>query len=164
VDVDGDGVANWVEILAGTNPSSPDESVATHERIQRVISCNVCHTSVSQYAAPGEDRAPHNAFGDALEELGDQGGARRGARRGRGREQNRGADRDGPSEPIEPRLKRLKGRDTDRDKVKNWDEISVFHHPADPDDTPDEASVAAARERLRARRKSDEGFGKVHER
>ncbi len=167
IDLDGDTIPNWVEILAGTNPSQPNERTDTHEQILRVISCKLCHTSISKRSQPGKNRAPHNAFGALLEKAGNKernGKGRKGKNR-KGRSQagrNRNTQDSDATIPIAPRLKKAHRRDTDRDKVKNWDEIITFHHPADQDDTPSEEEVKSAKEKQRTRRKEDEGFGKIH--
>ncbi|NOS99237.1 MAG: hypothetical protein HOP29_01265 [Phycisphaerales bacterium] len=146
VDVDGDGILNWVEILAGTNPSQTDSRNPSHERIDRVVSCQLCHESASSGGGDGE-RAPHNAFGKALSGLGPKSG---------------GGGNDRANHPILPRLKSRERSDTDKDKVKDWDEVLLFYHPADADDVPDAEAVKDAKRADRDRRKGDEGYGKVH--
>jgi hypothetical protein len=145
VDVDGDGIPNWVEILAGTNPSQTDSRNPSHDRIDRVVSCQLCHESAQSGGGDG-DRAPHNAFGKALRGLGPK---------------SVGAD-DRANHPILPRLKSRERSDTDKDKIKDWDEVLLFHHPADAADVPNAEAVKDAKRADRDRRKDDEGFGKVH--
>lgn len=147
VDLDGDGILNWVEILAGTNPSQTDSRNAMHDRIDRVVGCQLCHESVASGGNAGE-RAPHNAFGEALKGLSPKSGGGGGER---------------ANHPILPRLKSREKADTDKDKVKDWDEILLFSHPADAADAPHADSVKEFKRADRDRRKADEGYGKIHD-
>ena len=143
IDVDGDGIPNWVEILAGTNPSEPGGLTDHQERIQRVVACTLCHLSVTAFGSTPEERAPHNEFGAALAKLARQ----------KSTDEN---------QPILPRLERHRAKDTDRDKARDWDEITIFHHPAGADDTPAAEAIKAYKEMQRQRRKNNDGFGTVH--
>lgn len=66
-DLDDDGVPNWIEILAGTNPAKKDSTPLSMnvERIKSAVSCTACHVSVN---GPGEGLAanPHNELGKRL--------------------------------------------------------------------------------------------------
>lgn len=145
-DVDGDGIQNWVEILAGLNPSEKDESGDQTERIISVVSCHLCHTAVNEPGATQAERAPHNQFGAALAD------------------QNRGQrdqGRDGRLDILD-RLKRVKSRDSDDDSVRNWDEIVLFYSAGDKNDVPSEEDVESIAKERKRRRPSKEGFGRDH--
>lgn len=68
-DVDGDGVRNWIEILAGKNPADPGSKPPKKvvERIERVVSCSICHSATN---LPGKEEGlqanPHNELGTLL--------------------------------------------------------------------------------------------------
>jgi len=66
-DIDADGVANWIEILGGSNPGNSNSvpPPADVERIKTAVSCTTCHVSVN---GPGEGLAanPHNDLGKRL--------------------------------------------------------------------------------------------------
>jgi hypothetical protein len=155
-DVDGDGILNWVEILAGTSPSEPDERNELHERIERVISCTLCHTSVSDFPVPGREQAPHNAYGNALADAGER-------KVKRNRKRSKPRDDDSAAIPILPRIKSTRGKDADRDKAKNWIEIQLFRHPADASDTPSSEDIAKVKEAKRKSGKRSSGFGEDHD-
>ncbi len=151
IDVDGDGVANWIEILAGTDVSTAGDRTEQHERIERVIGCTLCHESVAAFPRPGVERAPHNAFGDALENP----DPRRAKRRS-------GNSSDTEDEDILERLKRSRRTDSDKDRIKDWDEVMLFYHPADKDDTPSRDLVKQFKQHLKDRKKNGGGFEPAH--
>ncbi len=148
MDVDGDGLANWIEILAGTDPSSKSEKNELHARIENTVNCHLCHESVNRFAGNREDRAPHNAFGKTL---------RAKKRKGRRNDGKR-------SKSIVQRIAKTRTKDTDRDGIKDLDEIITFHHPADKTDTPEKNAVKTARKRVKTRRKPKDIYGKIHTR
>lgn len=150
IDIDSDGITNWIELLANTNPSVADERNKMHDRIERVISCKLCHVSVAAFPQPGRERAPHNAFGDSLKDDDSKRAKRR-------RRKSINADDD-----ILARLKQSRRTDSDKDRIKDWDEITTFHHPADKDDTPDRDLVKQFKKHLKTHKKSGGGFEPAH--
>ncbi len=68
-DIDGDGVRNWVEILAGKDPADDKNKPSRKqiERIERVVSCSICHSATN---LPGKEEGlaanPHNELGALL--------------------------------------------------------------------------------------------------
>ncbi|HEY3244605.1 MAG TPA: hypothetical protein VGM03_14790, partial [Phycisphaerae bacterium] len=162
LDVDGDGVPNWIEILSGRDPSvkepGPEGAAAEGaappvERVTSLMKCTLCHIRVDAVAGPGKSRAPHNAFGKSLTEFDAKGHRLHGA-----------AAKQADAEDVEilKRLDLIANEDADADQFPNWTEIRTFHHPADAADKPTPAEIKALRQNEAQRRKQDEGFGKVH--
>ncbi len=170
VDIDSDGTLNWVEILAGTDPSDPNSVPNEGDpalrdlrtRVESVVSCRLCHTRDATDLK--RDDAPHNDFGEALAALaeGPAAGARPGqSPAGRGRGGAASARGDVPLDIVE-RLLKVQHQDADRDRARNWDEIAAFHHPADPADAPTADEVQAVRAAAAALKRGDVGFGRFH--
>jgi len=166
LDVDGDGVPNWVELLAGSSPAEkksvppqPEKERVTPmaERITEAIDCRLCHIRTDAPAGDGRSRAPHNAFGVELARLGELLEKRR---LPRSTAEARG-DTDYEPAPahILARLAHLEKRDADHDGVRNWDEIRLYHHPAERDDRPDREKIRALRETAGRPFTKDEGLG-----
>ncbi len=160
IDIDGDGIANWIEILASTSPSAGNDRNDTHSRIERVITCKLCHESVAAFPQPGRERAPHNAFGESLKNH-DSGKSDR-QNRGSGKARRRRKKSSDTGDDILIRLKKSRRTDADKDRVKDWDEITTFHHPADKTDTPPRDLVKQLKKHLRSRRNNGAGFEPVH--
>ncbi len=158
-DVDADGVANWIEILTGRDPSAAEDSqqpaagFPTVERVTTFVQCTICHIRVDAVAGPGKSRAPHNPFGKTLTEF-DAKGKRL---RGRAIEKADAEDVD-----FAQRLDVIAKEDADLDSAFNWDEISSLHSPFDKTDRPTLAETKALRQNQADRRKNDEGFGQIH--
>jgi hypothetical protein len=158
-DVDADGVANWIEMLSGRDPSAADETsppvdgFPTVERVSTFVQCTICHIRVDAVAGPGKSRAPHNAFGKTLTEF----DARGKRLRGKAIEKADAEDVD-----FAQRLDVIAKEDADLDSATNWDEISTLHSPFDKSDRPNSDETKAMRQDQADRRKSDEGFGQFH--
>ena len=168
VDIDGDNVLNWVEILSGTDPSDPssvpkikpsdEEPNPIGRRIQTVIDCKLCHTSVDTTGP--EDKAPHNPFGESIAKLdAPPPGARPGARPGAG-------NRAPPAQPqptdFLKRFRNVANQDLDKDKTRNWEEIATFHAPSDPNDFPTKDEIENLKVREALIRRLQAGFGRQH--
>ncbi len=67
-DADGDGIENWVEILAEANPGDPDDKPSENriKRVRYVMSCKICHTGNNLPGKIGREANPHNEFGELL--------------------------------------------------------------------------------------------------
>jgi hypothetical protein len=161
LDIDGDGVANWIEILSDRDPSvkapvpaaPADGSVPLVQQVTALVKCTLCHIRVDAVAGPGKSRAPHNPFGKSLTEFDAKG------RRVRG---TAAKQADAEDVNILKRLDAVANEDADRDEVPNWTEVRTFHHPADAADKPAAVEIKALRQNEAERRKQDEGFGKIH--
>mgnify|MGYP002623643661 CR=1 FL=1 len=163
LDVDGDGVQNWIEILAGSDPANaevkPDPAGSRSappisERIAELISCKLCHIRTDAPAGPGRSRAPHNLFGIELAKLNEEDPTSDSKARTGG--WNRAADQ--PAD-ILLRLESIGRHDADRDRISNWDEIRLFHHPGDRKDRPNRMAVNTLRAAERSGRPKDAGLG-----
>lgn len=157
-DVDADGVANWIEILAETDPSNgrdkPDAELA--QRIEKTIDCRLCHTATG---LPGEGLAanPHNALGKLLAKTYAK---RRGRRPPRGKEAVRAA---AERTPILQRLSLARKKRPKKSKATYWQKIRLLHAPADPEDKPSAAALKAfkkqaARQKRRKSRDPNRGL------
>jgi hypothetical protein len=155
-DIDGDGVLNWVEILAGSDPSNAEdppnrgkspEFTALRTKIETVVSCALCHVD-AEVKPIGADKAPHNPLGEALAKLA---APKPGVR-----------PADAAPPPVMTRFKSLENVDTDKDKARNWHEIVTFHSPTDAADTPTDEELKAVRKMLQDLLKPNGGFGRVH--
>jgi hypothetical protein len=126
-DVDGDGVPNWVEILARKSPANekekPDDETA--ERIQAVVSCNICHKD----AGEGRGRKPHNEFGELLARSGRA--AKGAAKSNNDREARRSAERTS----ILTRLSQARTKKPKGSAATFWQRLRLLHAPADTGDT-----------------------------
>ncbi len=149
-DVDQDGVANWIEILAGANPADPADTpdAATAERIDAVVSCKSCHKQVN-LPGGGLKANPHNPHGALL--------ARtlprvRGRRAPRGKEAIREA---AEAIPILTRLALIRTRKPRGSRATYWEKLRLLHAPAEVSDKPDPKALAAFRRAaIRQKRKS----------
>ncbi len=157
-DVDGDGVPNWVEILAHANPGDvkdrPDP--ATVGRITKVISCKICHTANN---LPGEGLAanPHNELGRLLAATVD--------RKKPGRAPAGQAERRAAAErtPILRRLSIIKNKGPGIGGASYWQRLRLLHAPVDPADrvTPGELKafkLQLSRQRRAKTRDPELGF------
>lgn len=177
VDIDGDGVLNWVELLCGTDPSSAASAppmaraeAATptlRERVENVVSCTLCHLGPA--AELRKDDAPHNTFGQTLARLAEA--STPPVPPGRG-SPGRTPPSAGPggaapasAKPLDiwERIQKIRLHDSDHDKARDGDEIATFHHPADGNDVAAEAEIKALRERLAALRRGETGYGRHHD-
>lgn len=130
-DVDGDGVLNWIEVLADTNPADAKDKPApeTALRIETVISCKLCHRATN---LPGEGLAanPHNELGDLLSKTYVK--------------RSRAANPRSPDEaraaaervPILTRLSMIRKKRPKKSRATYWHKIRLIHGPADSDDNP----------------------------
>ncbi|MFQ5424017.1 MAG: hypothetical protein ACE5F9_08555 [Phycisphaerae bacterium] len=156
-DVDRDGVANWIEILANSNPADAKDTpnAETARRIERVISCKLCHRATN---LPGEglEANPHNELGAFLAKTFVR---RRGRRAPKDAEQVRSA---AERTPILTRLSMIRKKRPKRSRATYWEKIRLLHAPADSHDTPSRAALRAFRKdaaRQRRRKTRDAGRG-----
>ncbi|HKQ47682.1 MAG TPA: hypothetical protein VJZ71_06415 [Phycisphaerae bacterium] len=133
-DVDGDGVPNWVEILARKSPANAKDKpdAETAERIQSVVSCNICHKD----GGPGEGRGrkPHNEFGELLAKTG------RGAKGAPKAKDDREARKSAERVSILARLLQVRTKKPKGSAATFWQRLRLLHAPADAIDkvTPEE--------------------------
>lgn len=148
LDIDGDKVPNWIEVLSASNPADR-ESVPEPALMQRIINhvdCGLCHEATDvPVSQPDQSRAPHNDFGKQLANFKKKSARARGSR---------------ASETIAimERLEGIGKRDLDRDGVRNWEEVLLFFDPADREDSPTKAQIRSLRRRMHART-SEPGMG-----
>lgn len=146
-DVDGDGVPNWVEILARKSPANakekPDDETA--ERIQSIVSCNICHKE----GAPGEGRGrkPHNEFGELLAKT--AGGAKGAAKPKDDREARKSAER----RPILARLSLIRTKKPKGSAATFWQKLRLLHAPADVKDKVTAKEVKEFKKETAARKR-----------
>lgn len=125
-DVDGDGVPNWVEILAESNPGDKENKPSQKriERVEQVVSCKICHEQINVAGKIGRSANPHNDFGDilALTNDPDDNEARVEADRRR-----RAAERI----PILKRISFNKRKKPKGDKATYWERLRLMYLPTD---------------------------------
>ncbi len=151
-DVDGDGVPNWIEILAGASPANKDHAPSPPEveRIASSVSCTACHTSVN---GPGEGLAanPHNELGKRLATTFV---VKKGAREPRpvGKEAiAEAAERT----PILTRLEMVKTKKPKGGKVTFWERLLLRYPTVDAKKEPSARDLAEfKRERVRQKKKT----------
>lgn len=157
-DIDGDGVPNWVEILARANPADPKNKPAQAriERVERVVTCNICHTQTNLPGKQGLEANPHNTFGELLSETTRE---KPGATPGTERDKQRSAERI----PILKRIELTRKRKPKGGKATYWEKLRLMRLPADEDDNPSKESLMsfrkrAARQRSKTKRDSTRGM------
>ncbi len=149
-DVDNDGVANWIEILASANPADPTDTpdAATARRIEAVVSCKICHRQVN-LPGGGLKSNPHNVHGALLA---------RTLLRVRGRRAPRGKDairEAAEAISIVTRLALIRTKKPRGSRATYWEKLRLLHAPADASDKPDPKALAAFRKVvMRQKRKS----------
>lgn len=157
-DADGDGVANWVEILAGTNPGDPNQAPikATVDKLEKVVSCTMCHVSVN---GPGEGLAanPHNDMGKALATTVLP---KKGEKRPVGAEAIREA---AERVPILARLVKIKNKKPRKGNATYWERLLLRVPPADEGVQPGAKELAElkrrqARQKHKSRKQEDRGL------
>jgi len=140
-DVDQDRVPNWVEIVAGTDPSDAKSTPerAAVERIEKVVSCTLCHKATG---LPGEglEANPHNAFGALLAETLKP---RPGTPPPKTREAIRAA---AERLPILTRLGLVASKKPRGGKATYWERILLLVSPAEAEE-PEKAALAELRKR-----------------
>lgn len=175
VDLDQDGVLNWIEILCGADPADPKSTPAhrasendpptLRDRVEAVISCNLCHSEPEDNL--GEEHAPHNAFGALIERMKPAAPPGRPGQRppsgppGGSPGSGLNAGDAGDSDFLR-RFEAALQMDADKDRVSSGQEIFSFHQPADKDDAPTEDEAKAARDKLLAKRRKEAGFNPAH--
>lgn len=150
-DVDRDGVANWIEILGGTNPGRDDSvpPAAEVQRIKSAVSCTTCHTLVN---GPGEGLAanPHNELGKKL-------ATTFVTKREKGRPVARPVGPEAIAEaaertPILTRLAMNKTKKPKNGKATFWERLLMRRSTIDPKQEPTSRELSALR-REQGRRK-----------
>ena len=141
-DIDGDGVANWVEIMAGTNPADardkPDPVL--RERIEKVVSCSICHAGTNLPGATPLESNPHNELGKLLARAADpKDRARTG---GDPKALREAAER----VPILKRFRLIAMKPTGSGRPSAWDKLVLFYAPADASATPTREEMKELRE------------------
>ncbi len=156
-DVDGDGVLNWIEILAETNPADKDDKPAVDrvKHIEAVISCKLCHRATN---LPGEGLAanPHNEFGELLSTTYVK---RSGRKNPRGPDAERAA---AERTQILTRLSLVRKNRPKKSKATYWQKIRLLHGPADPDDNPSREELRSFKKQIKrqkGRSKRDPNLG-----
>lgn len=163
-DIDGDGVRNWVEVLAGKNPADAADkpSERRRERIERVITCTLCHEQTNLPGKSGIDANPHNPFGRLLARTFVIG---KGDRKPVAPEAvSAAAERT----PILARLEAVRSKKPPRGRATYWQRIRLLRSTVDASDEPSEKQLAAfrkqaARQRTRRHRDPERGlYGDAH--
>ncbi len=145
-DIDGDGVPNWVEIIAGASPADPASvpSAKRIERVERVVGCTICHSETRIPGKQGLDANPHNAFGKVLARTLDTPDAKH--------LPNAELRSQAERLPILKRIALSRKTRPPHSKVTYWEKLRLMRAPADPDDNPDPAHVKRLRKRGAAQR------------
>lgn len=145
-DVDGDGVANWVEILAHTSPANKKDTpeAALAARITAAVSCRMCHTATDQLGV-GQEANPHNELGALLAKTVEK------------KSSNRPKDADAIRQQAEavPILRRLaltKVKRPPKSAASYWHRIRLYRSTTDLGDAPTREAVQKFRNGI-ARRK-----------
>lgn len=151
-DIDGDGVPNWVEILARANPADA-ENKPTQERIERVkqvVACTICHSQTNLPGEQGIDANPHNAYGALLAETTDNKKDKPATQADR----RRSAER----VPILKRIELARKKKPKGSKATFWEKLRMMRRPADASDEPSPDGLKSFRKRAaqqRSKRKRD---------
>lgn len=145
-DVDGDGVANWVEILAHTNPANKKDTpeAALAARITSAVSCRMCHTASKQQGV-GLEANPHNEFGALLARTIETKGSKRPTDPEAIRQQAEAL-------PILRRLSLTKVKRPPKSAASYWQRIRLYRSTTDPSDAPTREAVQELKKEI-ARRK-----------
>lgn len=153
-DIDGDGVPNWVEILAGADPASAEHRPKPKraERITRVVSCKLCHTANHLPGKDGVAANPHNAFGELLATTFDL------PRRRRRPKTDAAVRAAAERTPILRRLVKIRKKRPRKSRATYWQKIRLLRAPADPDDNPTSKALKRFKKKAahqRSKRKRD---------
>lgn len=147
-DVDGDGVANWIEILAKTNPGTkkdtPDRTRV--EEIEAAISCKMCHKATN-LPGIGLDANPHNELGEILSKTLDP----KGPRKPDSGEAVRAA---AEAIPILKRLSMIKAKRPPKSPATYWQRIRMLRSTCDPGDAPPLEMVKKFRKGIAAQKRA----------
>ncbi len=148
-DVDGDGVANWIELIAGANPGDAKDkpTAESRERVQRVVACGMCHTGTNLPGSTPLESNPHNELGRLLARTIEPKDA---ARIGKDSSALREA---AEIVPILRRFRLTAMKPTGSGKPNAWDKLVLLYSPGDASATPTKAEMTDLRER-RANRKN----------
>lgn len=152
-DIDGDGIPNWIEILAGASPADPKSVPAPKrvERVRRVISCSICHTQTHLPGKQGLEANPHNEFGELLSvTTGEKNKSSEDAQSNR----RRAAER----LPILKRIELTRKKKPRGGKSTYWEKLRLMRSPADSEDNPSKENLASFRKRAarqRSKKKRD---------
>lgn len=149
-DIDGDGVPNWVEVLAGSSPGDATAVPADtlRQRVEAVVSCKACHIDNNLPGASGLASNPHNDLGKLLARTVDP----------KDRPKP-GTDADAVREKAarEPILKRFKlaaMKPAAGGKPSYWEKLLLFCAPADAKDEPGKEEVLDLRRFLKRQKSS----------
>jgi len=128
LDVDGDGIENWVEILAEANPGDPDDKPSENriKRVRFVMSCKICHTGNNLPGKLGREANPHNEFGELLAVTDDPTDRKR---RVSPSERRSAAER----VPILRRIALNEHVKPDGERATYWERLRLMYLPVDPD-------------------------------
>lgn len=146
-DVDGDGVPNWVEILAGTNPGKKNDFPGKKEtsHITEVVSCKICHTATG-LPGDGLKANPHNELGMLL--------ARTIPKRHASKPNSDAAIHLAAERTsILKRFELIKAKRPKRSRATFWEKIRLIHAPADADDNPKQDELQLFRKTCRAQKR-----------
>ncbi len=148
-DVDADGVANWVEILAKTNPSDGDDTPKEEavDRIYNVVSCKVCHEAMNLPDKRGLAANPHNEFGGLLFKT---------FKLEKGEKRPKGADevhQSAARTPILTRLAKVRKKKPKGSDASFWHQLRLLHAPGDSQDVPTSEELESFQADAKAQRK-----------
>lgn len=158
-DIDGDGVPNWVEILARSNPADAavKPSEKRIERVRRVVSCKICHIDTNLPGKRGLAANPHNAFGKMLSETT---GSKGGNGNATAAERHRAAERI----PILKRIELTMRKRPKGSRATYWEKLRLMRLPADEADQPSPRALKSFRKwaaAQRSKKKRDPARGMI---
>ncbi|MFQ5490654.1 MAG: hypothetical protein ACE5GE_08025 [Phycisphaerae bacterium] len=148
-DVDEDGVANWVEILAGTSPadadSTPDEQAV--DRVYATVSCKTCHRALNLDGKRGLEGNPHNELGALLRKTFK-------LARGKPRPKNKEDRAEAAQQtPILARFMKIRSKKPKGVDASYWQQLRMLHHPTDESDLPDTEELEIFKAQAKAQKR-----------
>ncbi len=159
-DVDGDGVPNWIEVLAGKSPADAADvpSEKKRARIERVVSCTICHDQTNLPGKSGIEANPHNPLGKLLAStyILDRGEKKPAAPSAI----QAAAERT----PILARLELVRKKKPPKGRATYWQRIRMLRSSVDPAEEPSSRQLAAFKKQAaaqRSRRKRDPELGLI---
>lgn len=157
LDVDADGVPNWVEILAESNPGDKKDRPSDKriERVQQVVSCKICHTANHVPGAIGRAANPHNELGELLALTDDPDDIKK---RVTADERRSAAER----VPILKRIAINKRKRPDGDRATYWERLRLMYLPIDKEKETSKKRLMSLRKQIiaqKSKRRRDPSLG-----
>lgn len=144
-DVDGDGVADWVEILAGSSPAdkSKKPDAELERRVKEVVSCRLCHAETGR-PGKGLEANPHNDLGKLLAKTIPRTIPRRPAT-------SDGLRAAAERTPIIERLSIAGKKRPAGSRATWWEKMRLLYEPANPKSNPMPQELSELRRQTRSR-------------